>query len=180
MPFPIRPLRHLETTEVSGARMQYYSSHRAVLLVAYALLCSCISMSGVQTRDAVCPRDNVWEAALDAVKDRSVTVKDREQGRIETAWLEIPMPGRTSGASQEELQDSKDRSRLILIVKPRYVANVAYDVTRVTYVEERQRWAFQPDSRLFGWAETVPSEVVRRDVRSRLDAALQEHGCSLT
>ena len=160
--------------------MQYYSSHRAVFLVAYALLCSCTSMSGVQTRDAVCPHDNVWEAALDAVKNRSVTVKDKDRGRIETAWLEIPMPGRTIGASQEELQDSKDRSRLILIVKPIAVAHVAYDVTRVTYVEERQRWTFQPGSRLFGWAETDPSEDVRRDVRSRLDAALKEHGCSLT
>jgi hypothetical protein len=96
--------------------MQYYISHRTVLLVAYALLCSCTSMSGVHTRDAVCSLDNVWEAALDAVKNRSVTLKDKDRGHIETAWLEIPMPERTIGASQEELQDSKERSRLILTV----------------------------------------------------------------
>ncbi|OAI46107.1 hypothetical protein AYO43_06890 [Nitrospira sp. SCGC AG-212-E16] len=165
---------------VVGARKQYYSSHRAVLLVAYALLCGCTSMSGVHTRDAVCSIDNVWEAALDAVKNRSVTVKDKDRRRIETAWLEIPMPGRTVGASQEEVQDSKDRSRLILTVNRLDVEHVIRDIIRVFYVEERQRWAFQPDSRLFGWAETDPSEDMWRDVRSRLDAALKEHGCSIT
>jgi hypothetical protein len=137
-------------------------------------------MSGVHTRDAVCSFDNVWEAALDAVKNRSVTVKDKDRGRIETAWLEIPMPGRTSGASQEEVQDSKDRSRLILTVNRLDVEHVIRDIMRVFYVEERQRWGFQPDSLLLGWAETVPSEDMWRDVRSRLDAGLKEHGCSLT
>ena len=73
--------------------MQYYGSHRTVLLVAYALLCSCTSMSGVHTRDAVCSLDNVWEAALDAVKNRSVTVKDKDRGRIETASLEKCLNG---------------------------------------------------------------------------------------
>ena len=130
-------------------------------------------MSGVHTRDALCPLDNVWEAALDAVKD-----KDRR--RIETAWLEIPMPGQTTGASPEELQDSKDRSRLILTVNRLDVEHVIQDIIRVFDVEERQRWAFQPDSGRFDWAKTIPSEDMWRDTQSRLDAALKKHGCSIT
>ena len=165
---------------VVGARMHYYSSHRAVLLVVSVLLCSCTSVSGVHTRDALCSLDNAWEAALDAMKNRSVTVKDKDRRRIETAWLEIPMPGRTSGASQEEVQDSKDRSRLILTLNRLDVEHVIQDIIRVFYVEERQRWAFQPDSRLFGWTKTVPSEDMWRDVRGRLDAALKAHGCPIT
>ena len=90
------------------------------------------------------------------------------------------MPRRTIGASPEELQDSKDRSRLILTVNRIDVEHVIRDIIRVFYVEKRQRWAFQPDSGLFGWVETVPSEDMWRDVRSRLDAALNEHGCSPT
>lgn len=160
--------------------MRYHSSHCAVLLVACAVLCSCASISGVQERYAVCTYDHAWDAALDAVKDRSVTVKDKNRGLIETAWLEIPMPGRTFGALQREVPDSKDRSRMILTVKRVDVEHVAEDVIRVTYVEERQRWAFRGGSRLFGWAETDPSEDVRRDVQSRLDAKMKEHGCSLT
>ena len=160
--------------------MHYYSSHRAVLLVVSVLLCSCTSMSGVHTRDALCSLDNAWEAALDAMKNRSVTVKDKDRRRIETAWLEIPMPGRTTGASPEDLQDSKDRSRLILTVNRLDVEHVIQDITRVFYVEERQRWAFHPDSGRFDWAKTTPSEEMWRDTRIRLDAALKKHGCSIT
>ena len=160
--------------------MQYDSFHRAVLLVAYALLCGCTSMSGVHTRDALCSLDNAWEAAIDTVKDRSVTVKDKDRRRIETAWSEIPMPGRTTGASPEDLQDSKDRSRLILTVNRLDVEHVIQDIIRVFYVEERQRWAFQPNSGRFDWAKTIPSEDMWRDTRSRLDAALKKHGCSIT
>lgn len=153
--------------------MRYYSPHCAVLLAACAFLCSCAAISGVQERYAVCTYDHAWDAALDAVKVRSVTVKDKDRGLIETAWLEIPMPGRTFGALQRELQDSKDRSRLILTVKR------LNDVTKVTYIEERQRWAFRGGSRLFGWADTDPSADVMNDVQSRLDAKLKEQGCSL-
>jgi hypothetical protein len=108
------------------------------------------------------------------VKDRSVTLKDKSRGLIETAWLEIPMPGRTFGAIQREVADSKDRSRLILTIKR------LDDVTKVTYIEERQRWAFRGGSRLFGWAETDPSEEVMHDVQRRLDRRLKEHGCVVT
>jgi len=154
--------------------MQFYSFHRAVLFIACALLCSCASLSGVQERYAVCLYDHAWDAALDAVKDRSLTLKDKSRGLIETAWLEIPMPGRTFGAIQREVADSKDRSRLILTIKR------LDDVTKVTYIEERQSWAFRGGSRLFGWAETDPSEEVMQDVQRRLDRKLKERGCSLT
>ncbi len=90
------------------------------------------------------------------------------------------MPGRTSGASQEEQQDNKDRSRLILTVNRLDVEHVIQDISRVFYVEERQRWAFLPGSGHFGWVDTAPSEDMWRDVRSRLDAGLKEHGCPIT
>jgi hypothetical protein len=128
----------------------------------------------MQQRFAVCSYDHAWEAALDAVKDRAITRKDKDGGIIETAWLEISMPGRTFGALQRELGDSKDRSRITLTVKR------LDDVTKISFIEERQRWAFRGGSRLFGWASTDPSEEVMRDVQRRLDSKLKEHGCSLT
>jgi hypothetical protein len=123
---------------------------------------------------AVCSYDYAWEAALDAVKDRSISTKDKDAGLIVTGWLEIPMPGRSYGILQRELADSKDRSRLTLTVKR------LDDVTKIGFAEERQRWAFRGGSRLFGWAETEPSEDVRRDLQNRLEVRLKEHGCSLT
>lgn len=130
--------------------------------------------SGMQQRFAVCDYDHAWDAAIDAVKDRSTDTKDKEAGLIVTEWLEIPMPGRTYGIFRRDVADSKDRSRLTVKVKR------LDDVTRISFIEERQRWAFRGGSRLFGWTPTDPSGLVMRDVQNRLDAKLQEHGCSAT
>lgn len=143
------------------------------LFVLPITLTACASLAGVQERYAVCSYDHAWEAALDAVKDRAVTKQHKESGAIQTAWLEIPMPGRTFGAMQREMRDSKDRSRLTLTVTR------LDDVAKVSFTEERQRWAFRGGSRLFGWASTDPSAEVMTDVQRRLDTKLKEHGCSL-
>lgn len=160
--------------------MRYSGLHSVVLLVSCAILSSCASLSGVQEHYAVCAYDHAWDAALDAVKSRSIIVKDKHRGLIETAWVETPMPGRTFGVLQRDVADSKDRSRLILTVKRIEVEPATEDVIRVTYVEERQSWVFRGGSRLFGWAETDPSEEVRRDVQNRLNVKMKERGCSLT
>lgn len=143
------------------------------LLLLPALLAACASLGGMQERFAVCSYDHAWEAALDAVKDRAIARQDRAAGVIDTAWLEIPMPGRTFGALQRDLGDSKDRSRISLTVKR------LDDVTKIAFVEERQRWAFRGGSRLFGWTDTEPSTEVMTDVQNRLNTKLKEHGCSV-
>ena len=122
----------------------------------------------------MCSYDHVWEAALDAAKSRSITREDKDAGVIETGWLEIPMPGRTFGALQRDLGDSKDRSRISLTVKR------LADVTKISVSEDRQRWAFRGGSRLFGWTDTDPSADVLNEMQRRLDAKLKERGCSLT
>lgn len=137
------------------------------------MVAGCASLAGVQERYAVCSYDHAWEATVDTVKDRAVTKQDKESGEIQTAWLEMPMPGRTFGAFQREMKDSKDRSRILLNVKQ------LNDVIKVSFSEDRQRWAFRGGSRLFGWAATEPSEIVLADVHNRLDRKLKEHGCSL-
>ncbi|MEO6112182.1 MAG: hypothetical protein ABIQ24_10205 [Nitrospiraceae bacterium] len=147
---------------------------RISLLIMAVVLTACASMSGMQQRFAVCSYDHAWEAVLEAVKDRAIHTKDKDAGLIVTGWLEIPMPGRTFGALQRDLGDSKDRSRITLTVKR------LDDVTKISFVEERQRWTFRGGSRLYGWASTDPLEEVMYDVQSRLDSKLKEHGCSLT
>ena len=149
--------------------LRYFS-----LFLMPLLLTACSFMNGMQQRLAVCSYDHAWEAALTAVKDRSVTTNNKDTGLIETDWLEITVPGRTFGALQRDLSDSKDRSRITLTVKR------LDDVIKISSIEERQRWTFRGGSRLFGWTSTDPSEEVMRDVQSRLDSKLKEHGCSLT
>lgn len=137
-------------------------------------LTACTPLSHMQQRFVVCSYEHAWEAALDAVKDRAITRKDKDGGIIETAWLEIPMPGRAFGVLQRDLPDSKDRSRITLTVKR------LDDVTKISFLEDRQQWVFRGGSRLFGWASTDPSEEVVHDVQRRLDTKLKERGCSLT
>ena len=137
-------------------------------------LTACASTSGMQERFAVCSYDYAWEAALEAVKDRSITTHDKDAGLIETDWLEIPMTGRAFGILQRDVSDGKDRSRITLTVKR------LDDVTKISFVEQRQQWVFRGGSRLFGWASIDPSEDVMRDIQHRLDSKLKEHGCSLT
>jgi hypothetical protein len=137
------------------------------------LLTGCSSLTGLQERYVVCPYDQAWDAAIESVKDRSIKVQEKEKGIIQTAWLEISMPGRTFGAFQREMAESKDRSRIIMTVKR------LNDVTNVNFLEERQRWAFRGGSRLFGWADADPSQEVMADIQYRLDAKLKERGCTL-
>jgi hypothetical protein len=144
------------------------------LLIMGGILSACAFMDGVQERFAVCSYDHAWEAALEAVKDRAITMKDKDRGLIETGWLEIEMPGRSFGVLQRDLPDSRDRSRITLTVKR------LDDVTKISFFEERERWAFRGGSRLFGWVSTDPSEEVMHDIQQRLDRKLKEHGCSLT
>ena len=146
---------------------------RLSVLLLPSLLTACAAMGGMQERFAVCSYDHAWEAALEAVKDRAIARQDKTAGVIDTAWLEIPMPGRTFGALQRDMGDSRDRSRISLTVKR------LDDVTKIGFVEERQRWAFRGGSRLFGWTDTEPSTEVMTDVQNRLNTKLKEHGCSV-
>ena len=147
--------------------------HRLSFILLPTLLTACAAMGGMQERFAVCSYDLAWEAALDAVKDRAISRQDKTAGVIDTAWLEIPMPGRTFGAFQRDMGDSRDRSRISLTVKR------LDDVTKIGFIEERQRWAFRGGSRLFGWTDTEPSPEVMTDVQNRLNTKLKEHGCSV-
>lgn len=147
---------------------------RILPLFLFGGLAGCASMSGMQEHFTACTYEQAWEAALEAVKDRSTDTRNKEVGLIVTRWLEIPMPGRKYGIFRRDVADSRDRSRLTLRVKQ------ADDVTRISFIEERQSWGFRGGSRLFGWIPTEPSEEVMRDVQERLDNKLQEQGCAVT
>lgn len=146
----------------------------SLLIVPFLLIGSlggCALLSGMQERSALCSYDQAWDAAVDTVKGRSTDRMDKDAGLIVTHWLEIPMPGRTYGIFRRDVADSRDRSRLTLEVKR------LDDVTRISFVEERQSWAFRGGARFFGWVRTDPSEEVMHDMQNRIDAKLKEHGC---
>lgn len=144
-----------------------------LITIMIAWLPGCAFLGGMHEFAAICDYDRAWEAALDTVKDRSVSTQDKDSGLIVTDWLEIPMPGRTFGIFGRDMGDSKDRSRITLRVRH------LDDGTQISFIEERQSWVFRGGSRLFGWAPTDPSNYVMRDLLNRLDTKLKERGCSL-
>ncbi len=145
-----------------------------LLMILAAFVTACSSLGGMQQQFTVCDYDRAWEAALDAAKDRAIRTEDKEAGRIVTSWEEISMPGRTYGAMKRQIADSKDRSRISLTVRR------LDDVTQISFVEQRQQWAFRGGNKFMGWVPSPPSRAVMRNVRESLDAKLQERGCSLS
>ncbi|MBK9308570.1 MAG: hypothetical protein IPM58_16145 [Nitrospira sp.] len=147
---------------------------RILPLCVFGGLAGCASMSGMQERLAACTYEHAWEAAVEAVRDRSIDTTNKATGLLVTHWLEIPMPGRQYGIFRRDVADSRDRSRLTLRVRQ------VDSTSTISFIEERQSWGFRGGSRLFGWIPTEPSEEVMRDVQKRIDTKLQEQGCAVT
>lgn len=152
-----------------------YLLGRLSLIITAVLLTGCSALSDMHRYSTACDYDQAWEAALDTVKDRSVSTQEKDAGLIVTEWLEIPMPGRAYGVFRRDLgESSKDRSRVTLRVVR------VDDATQIGFLEDRQRWTFRGGSRLFGWASANPSPEVLYDIRQRLGLKLKEYGCSLS
>ncbi len=149
-----------------------FRSLTIITLVVFTI--GCATVGGVQERYLVCSYNQVWDATLETVKDRPVTVQDKEKGLIETDWLEVPAPGRKYGIMRREIADAKDRSRLVVNLKR------LDDVVKVSVAETRESWRFRGGSRLFGWAPAEPSEEEMAAVLNRLGRNLKERGCSPT
>jgi hypothetical protein len=141
------------------------------IFMTFGTALGCAAVPGIKDRYVVCPYDAAWNAALDSLKDRSVTVKDRDKGVIETGWLEVPIEPRNFGAFRREIKDARDRSRLVVTLTR------INEVTKVSLSEDRERWAWRGGSRLFGWTPAEPSEETMSSVMNRINSRLKESGC---
>lgn len=154
--------------------MQTFGS---ALIASIVLICSgCASLSGSRDQYLICPYDTVWEAALETMKDRPVTVRDKVKGLIETGWTEMAAQERPYGIFGRDAFDNKERARLILSVKQ------MNDVTAVSVLENRQRWHLRGGvtQQATKWWPVEPSEEAIAAVMSKLNAKLKERGCSPT
>jgi hypothetical protein len=134
----------------------------------------CATMSGVKEQYLVCSYDTVWETALETMKDRPVTVRDKEKGLIETDWVETEVPQRSFGMFQREGFGGVERARMTLLVKR------MNDVTAVSLSENRQSWHRRGGvtQQATKWWPIEPSQEAMNSVLNRLNAKLKERGCS--
>jgi uncharacterized lipoprotein len=143
-----------------------------ICLCAFANACA----SFEKGKYLVCPYDQVWEAALDTMNDRPLTVKDKGRGVIETAWTEMVGAERRFGVFQRDAFDNKERARMTVTLKP------INNVTRVIVTENRERWHLKggANSAATRWWPIEPSEEAMTAVLNRMNTKLKAQGCSVS
>ncbi|MGH7259593.1 MAG: hypothetical protein ACREI9_02785 [Nitrospiraceae bacterium] len=146
------------------------------LVIATSCLLSiagCATMSGVKEQYLVCSYDTVWETALETMKDRPITVRDKSRGLIETDWVETEGLQRSFGMFQREGFGGVERARMTLLVKR------LDDVTSVSLAENREAWHRRGGvtQQATKWWAIEPSEEVMAAVLNRLNVKLKERGC---
>ncbi|MDH4083922.1 MAG: hypothetical protein OEV99_10415 [Nitrospira sp.] len=149
---------------------------RVTLFLPFLVLTACVSLSGGQDYAVVCPYDTVWEAASETMQGYSVTSENKNNGTIETAWVEMEGTRRPYGLFAREGFGNRERARLTVAVKK------DNDVSSVNILETRQRWhakggATQQATR---WWPVDPSEEVMEEITAKLTDRLKEKGCGGT
>jgi uncharacterized lipoprotein len=149
----------------------------AALTFLVVLTCSgCASLSGSRDLYFVCSYDTIWDTALETMKGYSITSQSKENGTIETAWIEMEMAERGFGIFNREGFGNRERARLTVSVKR------LNDVSSVSVLETRQRWHARGGvtQQATKWWPVDPSEEAEATVVTRLNNKLKEKGCVST
>ena len=145
-------------------------------MVVLALLSAgSAALSGSREQYFVCSYDNVWDAALETMKGQSVSFYDRENGLIETNWMDVlPTSERSFGIFGREGFGNNERARMTLSVKR------MNDVAAVSVLETRQRWHSRGGvtQQALRWWPIEPSEEATNEIVNRLNAKLKAKGCT--
>lgn len=149
----------------------------SILALIASLACSgCATLSGSNDQFFVCSYDVVWDAAVESVKDRPVQVQNKDNGLIETGWIEMEGTERSYGIFEREGFGNRERARMTVAVKK------LNDVTSVSVLENRQRWHLKGGitQQATKWWPVDPSAEAEAKVVERLNNRLKEKGCVAT
>lgn len=147
---------------------------RIIALIGLLAWSGCATLSGSNDQFFVCSYDVVWNAALEALKDRPIQVQDKDKGLIETSWIEMQGTERSYGIFDREAFGNQERARMTVAVKR------LNDVTSVSVLEIRQRWHLKGgvSQQANKWWPIDPSEEAEAIVVNRLQNKLKEKGCA--
>lgn len=149
---------------------------RSFMLLLLLALQSCASVSGSQDQYFVCSYDTVWETTLETMKGYSINAHNKDNGTIETSWVEMEGKERSFGAFGREGFGNRERARISVKVKQ------LNDVASVSVLETRQRWHARGGvtSQATKWWPMDPSQESIVEVTEKLNARLKEKGCETT
>ena len=150
--------------------------NRPLLFVLVLIMPGCASLSGSHEQYFVCSYDTVWDTALEAMKGYSINVQNKDNGTIETSWIEMEGKERTYGIFGREGFGNRERARMSLKVKQ------LNDVSSVSVLETRQRWHARGGvtQQAVKWWPVDPSQESIEEVTQKLNTRLKEKGCETT
>jgi hypothetical protein len=136
----------------------------------------CASLSGSREQYFVCSYETVWETTLDTMKGYSVTTQNKDNGTIETAWIEMEGKEQGFGIFGRAGFGNRERARLTVSVKR------MNDVSSVSVLETRQRWHARggATSQAAKWWPVDPSDETLDELTRKLTTRLKGNGCSAT
>jgi hypothetical protein len=141
----------------------------SISLIVFCVVCGlagCLSLSPPSARTS-CSFEQVWDTAIASLEGGRLESADKANGRIETAWLEVPSQ---SQAGIMERDVNKERVKYIVEVQRDAAATAATVQQRREQwtpmgVRMRQWWAIPANS---SEEMTLANEIARR---------LKEKGC---
>jgi hypothetical protein len=156
--------------------MHVVAFNRPALLVLLFAMHGCASVSGSREQFFVCPYDTVWDTALETMKGYAINAHSKDNGTIETSWLEMEGKERTFGMFGREGFGNRERARMSVKVKQ------LNDVSSVSVLETRQRWHARggATSQATKWWPVDPSQESIDEVTQKLNIRLKEKGCQTT
>jgi hypothetical protein len=142
--------------------------------ISLLALHGCASLSGSRDQYFVCSYDTVWDTALETMKGYSVTSQSKDNGTIETAWIEMEGKERAFGMFTREGFGNRERARMTVSVKR------LNDVSSVNVLETRQRWHARGGvtQQATRWWPVDPSQEAIDEITGKLNSRLKEKGCS--
>ncbi len=150
--------------------------NRPLLFVLVLIMPGCASLSGSHDQYFVCSYDTVWDTALETFKGYSINAQNKDNGTIETSWIEMEGKERTYGIFGREGSGNRERARMSVKVKQ------LNDVSSVSVLETRQRWHARGGvtQQALKWWPVGPPEESTDEVTKKLNTRLKEKGCETT
>ena len=150
--------------------------NRAYVLVLVLVMEGCASFSGSRDQYFVCSYDTVWDTALETMKGYSISSHSKDNGTIETSWVEMEGKERAYGIFGREGFGNRERARLSVKVKQ------LSDVSSISVLETRQRWHARGGvtQQALRWWPVDPSQESMDEVTQKLNTRLKEKGCETT
>jgi hypothetical protein len=140
-----------------------------ISLVVFCVICGlagCLSSSPPSARSS-CSFEQVWDTAIAALEGGKLESADKANGRIETAWLEVPSHSR-AGLLERDI--NKERVK--------YIVEVLQDAaaTAATVQQRREQWT-PMGVRMRQWRAIRANSSEEMTLANEIARRLKEKGC---